>query len=145
MAFTRVTLSNTQSGAIKYAPVGFSWTTFFFGPFPALFRGDFLAALVMLMSFLLVAIVTAPLAYGWITGLFGVWVAAIYNRSFIARRQENGWTMDGMDTTAIRYNGLMDKALTRTYGHELRNLLVIMAVYTVVAVLAVLVALGGTV
>lgn len=35
-----VNLLNQQTGKTKKAKVGFSWTTFFFGFFPAVFRED---------------------------------------------------------------------------------------------------------
>lgn len=51
MAYTSIIFKNPQSGAMKEAPVGFSWTTFFFGFFPALFRGDWkYAAIQFLIS-----------------------------------------------------------------------------------------------
>ncbi len=37
----KLILLNPHSGIIKQAPVGFTWTTAFFGPLPALYRGDF--------------------------------------------------------------------------------------------------------
>jgi hypothetical protein len=37
----KLILINPHSGIIKQAPIGFSGTTFFFGPLPALYRGDF--------------------------------------------------------------------------------------------------------
>lgn len=41
MAHT-IRLTHKNSGVLKDGYYGFSWTTLFFGSFPALFRGDFL-------------------------------------------------------------------------------------------------------
>ncbi len=53
MAFTSIIFKNPNTGAIKEAPVGFSWTVFFFGFFPPLFRGDWKWAIIILLISLL--------------------------------------------------------------------------------------------
>ena len=77
MAFATVNLE--KSGLIKEAPVGFSWTTLFFGMFPALFRGDFKWTLIMLI----VGFVTVGLAF--------LVFAFIYNRLYITSMIESGY------------------------------------------------------
>lgn len=38
MAYAKITFENKLTGETKEAPVGYSWTTLFFGPCPALLR-----------------------------------------------------------------------------------------------------------
>jgi len=71
MAYTSITLENPHTGAIKEAPVGFSWTVGFFNFFPPLFRGDFKWAAI----FFLLAIITM--------GLSGLVFMFIYNKLYI--------------------------------------------------------------
>lgn len=71
MAHTTIIFENPKSGAIKEAPVGFSWTTFLFGFFPALFRGDWKWAGIMLLLLLVTF------------GLSGFVFMFIYNKLYI--------------------------------------------------------------
>ena len=71
MAYTTIMFENPNTGAMKEAPVGFSWTTFFFGFFPALFRGDWKWAIIMFI----LAMFTM--------GLSGLIFMFIYNKLFI--------------------------------------------------------------
>jgi len=48
MAYTKIIFENPNTGGIKEAPVGFSWTVFFFNFFPAAFRGDWKFFWIML-------------------------------------------------------------------------------------------------
>jgi len=78
MAFATITFKSKE-GVIKDAPVGFSWTTFFFGFFPALIRGDWMWALIMFVA-------------TWITfGISGIIFAFIYNRLYIQGLLKKGF------------------------------------------------------
>lgn len=59
MAYATINFKHPQSGAMKSAPVGFSWTTLFFGFFPALLRGHWVGALILF----LIGAITAGISY----------------------------------------------------------------------------------
>jgi hypothetical protein len=81
-----ITLKN-DAGLSKQVKVGFSWTTFFFGFFPALFRGDLKWAAIMFVI---------ALAIGSFTFGFGSWISSIvfafiYNKIYIKELIEKGY------------------------------------------------------
>ncbi len=82
----KVTLKNIDTGVIKTSPTGYSWTTLFFGFFPAMFRGDLKGALI-----------------GFIGGCFGAWIffaifAAFYNKLYIKDLMEKRFTYANEET-----------------------------------------------
>ncbi|HET7628727.1 MAG TPA: DUF2628 domain-containing protein [Bacillales bacterium] len=82
----RVNLRN-DAGVTKQVKLGFSWTTFFFGFFPALFRGDLKWAAIMFITALAVGVFTFGFG-AWIPGIF---FSFIYNKIFIKDLLEKGY------------------------------------------------------
>lgn len=74
----RIRLKN-DIGMVKECKVGFSWTTFFFGLFPALFRGDWKWALIQFLC----AIITF--------GISSLVFCFIYNKIYINGLLEKGF------------------------------------------------------
>ena len=77
MAHSNIVLE--KDGLLKTAPVGFSWTTLFFGGFPALFRGHVSMGLVQL----LLQMVTFALSV--------LIFCFIYNKMYVNYLLENGY------------------------------------------------------
>ena len=85
MAFATIIFENPNTGMIKEAPVGFSWTTFFFGLFPALLRGDGKWALIIA----LLAIITF--------GITNIIFAFIYNKTYVNSLIEKGYKVKSIN------------------------------------------------
>jgi hypothetical protein len=86
---TEIKLCHPTTGLIKKGYVGFSWTTLFFGPFPALFRGD-------LVTFILVFLVDVLLSlptYGAGAEVAGIVWAFLYNGYYTRRLIERGYRL----------------------------------------------------
>ncbi len=87
MAYASILFEDDYSGTLKTAPVGFSWTTLFFGFIPALMRGHLvLAALQFVISF----------AVYWGVGAIYSYVpcilfAFIYNKLYIKYLIDRGY------------------------------------------------------
>lgn len=92
MAYTNVYLTNGIK--LKKAPVGFSWTTFFFGFWPAVFRSDWLWAVILFIACLL--------TYGVAAIVF----AFFYNKIYINRLLDQGYVFSEV-------SGITDEELKR--------------------------------
>lgn len=77
------------TGMVKEAPTGFSWTTLFFGIFPALFRGDVKWGLIMLLLAFL------SLGLSWLIFPF------IYNGLYLKGLIESGYKMASVSTDGV--------------------------------------------
>lgn len=78
---------NLKKGNLrKRGIVGFSWTTFFFGFFVPLFRGDWLWFVIMLLAGCL-GFVTA----GIVPIVANIILSFMYNKVYTGKLLENGW------------------------------------------------------
>lgn len=85
MAFATVILTNGLS--TKKAPIGFSWTTFFWSGFPALFRGDWgRAALIFIASL-------------FTSGIAPLIIAFFYNKHYLNSLFARGWYVQSISGT----------------------------------------------
>lgn len=84
-----VTLIHERTNLTKQVKVGFSWTTLFFGFFPALFRGDFKWAIIQC----LLNICTF--------GVSSLVFAFIYNKIYVTELIEKGYKAADLSSTSI--------------------------------------------
>lgn len=95
MANNTIYFENPHNGKMKEAPVGFSWTTFFFGPFPMLFRGSWKWFAILLI----LALIT------W--GLSNLVFCFLINKFFIKDLISDGFKAKSVMT------GTLDQVATR--------------------------------
>lgn len=88
---TKIILRHKESGVEKNAYYGFSWTTFFFGFWPALFRGDWL----VFFGSLAIHAVLALLTMGIGNVVFGIAMCFVYNGMHAKRLLINGYEFTG--------------------------------------------------
>ena len=81
-------LMRDESGNLKEGFVGWSWTTFFFGCLPALFRGDFGGFFVILGISLLAQYGVALMGVPELAVIVGLLVKVAWAANY------NGWHMD---------------------------------------------------
>ena len=95
MAFASVAMTNPVSGETRTAPVGFSWTVFFFGFFPPLFRSDWKWAVILFLI-------------GWLTvGFSNLVFSFLYNKLYLkdliaAGFKAQSTTAPSIDGVALR-------------------------------------------
>lgn len=81
----KIPMKNPQTGVMKTGLYGFSWTTFFFGGLPAVFRGDIIIG---------VCVMLASICTFGVAGL--VW-AFIYNKRYTVKLVEQGYVFVGSE------------------------------------------------
>jgi hypothetical protein len=69
----------TKEGEAKIVKTGYSWTTFFFGVFVPIFRGDWIGFLIQL------ALGICTCGFSWFV------VPFTYNNAYISRLKKQGW------------------------------------------------------
>ncbi|MFD7522363.1 DUF2628 domain-containing protein [Paenibacillus chitinolyticus] len=92
----RVILKN-DGGVVKDVKVGFSWTTFFFSFFPALFRGDLKWAAIMFIISLCLGAFTMGIG-GLISGIV---FSFVYNKIYIKELIEKGYRPANEESSRI--------------------------------------------
>jgi hypothetical protein len=81
MAHSNVTMISDERHDITSAPIGFSWTTLFFGFFVPLFRNDYMWAIIMMVfSVLTLFVSNIPFAF-------------LYNRIYLTKLLKQKYTV----------------------------------------------------
>ena len=89
----RIELRNNATGEEDFAYKGYSWTSFFFGGFPALYRGDIKIGLMVLGVTILtgIAVVFAGIQTWVSTGIIGGIWGFFYNDIHLDRKLREGY------------------------------------------------------
>lgn len=82
---TKIQMKHRETNVVKSGFYGFSWTTFFWGGIPALFRGDIVIGLVLIVLNILT----------WFVA--GIIWAFFYNKNYTQRLLEKGYALDGTE------------------------------------------------
>jgi hypothetical protein len=90
---TRIPLKHPGSGIVKQGFYGFSWTTLFFGFFPALFRGDFITFLGACLIMLIIGAMTFGIGAFFVSFIW----AFMYNKYYTRKLLERGYVLAGSD------------------------------------------------
>ena len=80
-----VMLKHRDSGLVKRGFYGFSWTTLFFGFFPALFRGDFITFLGGFAVLIVLGVFTIGIGSGIAMIVWAFWYNKYYTRKLLER------------------------------------------------------------
>lgn len=95
MAHSHIIFKHPAFGTVKRAPVGFSWTTAFFGACPALIRGDLKWFGIQAGIAISVGLFTAGVG-GIITSIvFGF----IYNKLYVQELLTKGYRVERLEST----------------------------------------------
>ncbi|PWG00847.1 hypothetical protein [Levilactobacillus bambusae] len=82
-----INMKNPVTNQVKQCKVGFSWTTFFWGFWPAVFRGDWKWFAIILITDLVLGVWSFGIGSGFINLIF----AFIYNKLYINDLISSGW------------------------------------------------------
>jgi len=83
----KVKFIDKKNGKIKSSPLGMSWTTFFFGTFAPIFRGDWLGAFGVFCILVSTGYAVSPV----IAMIIQLVVAVFYNYIYISRLLSKGY------------------------------------------------------
>jgi hypothetical protein len=89
VAYDTAYLTSPRTGHARSAPLGFSWTMFFFAFFAPLIRGDWKWAGIIFLLACVAAAVSAGFL-GWLPGLVG---AFMWNKSYLNRLVQDGFQL----------------------------------------------------
>ena len=102
MASGTINLKHPQFAVVKQAPVGFSWTVFFFAFFPTLFRGDW--------KYFFIIVICSMITFGISNLVF----AFIYNKLYINGLIDEGYTSDDTENVLKMLEGKIGREIPRT-------------------------------
>ena len=90
---TRIAMKHKETGIVKDGYYGFSWTTFFFGFFPSLFRGDF----ITFIGGFIISVIIAIFTLGFGALFINIIWAFMYNKYYTRKLLERGFAFAGGD------------------------------------------------
>ena len=91
---TKIRMQNPRTGETVTGFYGFSWTTLFFGAFPALFRKDFITFIGTFIVLIILAFLT--MGIGSMIGMI-IW-AFMYNKYYTTNLIKKGFAFAGTNT-----------------------------------------------